>query len=436
MLKLYTLLFLTTLVSAVTAKQDLIESVHFPKKNRIEIKINKEFKKAYLHDDFFVEYDEDIDLTKLDYEIVTLPFLMNVMSLIWISGKKYSIESMDQNVYDSLERIKSIFKIWYPRTHWDGELIPRKFITLDPIKPSNSVHQTALLFSGGIDSLTCSYKHRDRKQLLITAWGQSCLPLNDKTLWHEMREYLEDFAQNNGHQNAFLKSNYYYFLNFKALSKLSPDIVSWRIETVEDIGWAGLIAPILISKGIPTLHIGSSDNILHFYPAACNPYIDGNIRFAGLHFKHDQFDMTRHEKIAYLCELWKHHLVDPVEPIICQKPGGIINCGTCEKCCATLLSFLALEADPRDYGYTIEPHEASKAIQKALKSKHISSTLVWQCEYVQQSGLAHKNSLCDLSWLAGIDTKNLQPYDLQECSVIDLEKMKMLFPEISLLGPL
>ena len=367
--------------------ENLIEEIRFPKKNRLEVRINKEFKDAYLRDDFFVEYDSDIDLTKLDYTIVTLPFIMNVMSLIWISGKDYYIEALDQEVCDSLERVRMLFKLWYPNTTWDGRLIPRTMTTPSPFTTIKDDNGIALLFSGGIDSLTCSYKNREKSSCLLLP-GQSCLPLDHPDLWLSVKNRIIDFAATYGHENAFLSSNYYYFLNLKKLSTLSPDIFLWRIQTVEDIGWAGLIAPILLSRGISTLHIGSSDSIHRFYPTACNPYIDGNIRFAGLQVKHDQFDLTRFDKLRYIVELCKSQLIKKPAFIICQKPGNIINCGSCEKCCITQLCLLALNEDPRNYGYHLPADDIVKQNKALLKKKKISSLATWTIEDLQKSGSA------------------------------------------------
>ena len=140
--------FLTTLHCT-----DLIEQITV-KKNRLDVVVNKEFKEAYLHENFFVEYDEDIDLEKLDYSLVTMPFIMNVISLVWVSGKEYYVDSMDQDVYDSLQRIKEVFKVFYPKTPWDGQLIPRKIVKNEPLRVNTS-ERIALLFSGGVDCTSC-----------------------------------------------------------------------------------------------------------------------------------------------------------------------------------------------------------------------------------------------------------------------------------------
>lgn len=329
------------------------------KKNRLDITVNKEFKQAYLTDDFFVEYD--MSLEKLPYSIVTLPFVMNVISLVWISRKNYYIKEMDQEIYDSLMRIKEMFTLFYPKTAWTGELIPRKLVT-NRFPTSKSSNKTALLFSGGLDSIASSFAHRDKQQLLITAWGQFGLPLHQPSLWHKVKNRLEEHATRYGHENTYLKSNYYDFLNFKKINNLSDEIYTWRIDTIEDIGWAGLTAPILATRGIKTLRIASSDVWDFPYPSAANPYIDGNITFAGIKIKHDQFDYTRYDKLAFIKNLCTHHLVEKPQLIICQTRQEKLNCATCEKCCITLLALIALDMDLEDYGYTL-------SVKKALK-KH------------------------------------------------------------------
>ena len=83
MLKKYLLIAL--LITPAVAARKLIKEVRV-QNNRIDITINKKFKNQYLKDDFFVEYDTDVDLSTFDYSIITLPFIMNVASLVWISG--------------------------------------------------------------------------------------------------------------------------------------------------------------------------------------------------------------------------------------------------------------------------------------------------------------------------------------------------------------
>lgn len=408
---------------------DLIEQI-MVRKNRLEVTVNKEFKHAYLHEDFFVEYDEDIDLEKLDYSLVTLPFIMNVISLVWASGKDYYIDSMDHEVYDSLERIKKIFKVFYPETSWNGRLIPREIVKNDPLTRNEDSERIALLFSGGVDSTSSSFAHRAKQQLLITAWGQSCLPLNDPSFWYKMKKYLTFYAECYGHTNAFIKSNYYYFLKLKKLSRLSPEIATWRIDTIEDIGWAGLIAPILITHGISKLYIGSSETWNCPYPSAANPYIDGNISFAGIRIKHDQFDFSRYDKIGCIVDLCRHHFVTRPTLIVCQKQGGVINCGNCEKCLLTSLSLSALNEDPKDYGFSLTMEQAEDNTKNLVKSGRLSSNGIWQFTDLQEK--IKEKHITAFDWLLDIHFDELKPYDIKNAKKVDWAILQQMFPHIKL----
>lgn len=421
------ILLLLLLPCWLTAKEEinLIEglSVH---KNVLKVKANKAFKAAYLTEDFFVQYDQDIDLEKLDYSIATLPFICNVMSLVWISNKEYYIDSMDEEVFESFERLKQVFKIFYPKTSWNGRLIPRKLVKNKPVVRRTDI-PIALLFSGGVDSTAASLAHRDKKQVLISAWGQCCLPLDKPTLWYTLKKQIIEFAKEYGHENAFIKSNYFYFLNYKKLRKLSPEIVTWRIDTIEDIGWAGLTAPILITRGIRTLHIGSSDCWEFPYPSACHPYIDSNITFAGIRIKHDQFDMTRFDKIAEVVNLSHRYLVKKPHFIVCQAAGNIMSCGACEKCCVTLMCILALNEPPYEYGYLITREQAIKNIRKLLKQKKLCSTSIWQFEDIKKK-VTHLPE--DLNWFTKINFNAWKAYDVKEDLSTDWQALHKLFPSI------
>ena len=141
-------------------------------KNRIEVTVDERFKKKYLKSDFFVEYEEDINLEQVDYSIVSLPFLMNVLSLVWISGEEYLIEEMDSEVYESLERLHTVFEIMFPKTSWKGRLIPKKIVSHEPIK-EKVPGKMALLFSGGVDSTASSFLSSRDSPALNYCMGQS-----------------------------------------------------------------------------------------------------------------------------------------------------------------------------------------------------------------------------------------------------------------------
>ena len=113
--------------------------------NRLSITPNTHFKSKYLKDNFFAEYDSYINLEQFDESVLSLPFIMNVISIIWISGNRYTIDVMDEELYNTLNRVKRVFQTMYPKTAWDGELIPLKLTqqSRTPLIVSNQQDQYA-----------------------------------------------------------------------------------------------------------------------------------------------------------------------------------------------------------------------------------------------------------------------------------------------------
>lgn len=420
-------LFFATLAAANVAATNLIEQITV-EKNRLEIVVNEEFKQAYLLDNFFVEYDEDINLEKLDYSLVILPFIMNVISLVWISGQNYFVESLDQEVVESLDRVKKIFQVFYPKTAWTGQLIPKKIVKNEPIKPQ-AEGKIALLFSGGVDSTAASLAHRTKEQLLITAWGQAGLPLDQEEFWTQIKDYITCYAQEYGHTTSFIRSNYYEFLDFKKLRHLSSEIYTWRISTIEDIGWAGLTAPILIARGVPHLHIASSDTWDFPYPSACNPFIDGCISFAAIQLKHDQFNLSRFDKIASIVKLCKHHLVNKPQLIVCHK-HGTINCMHCEKCLLTSLSFYALEQNPQEYGFPITFEKLQERTHTFYDIEKMSASGIWQFIDIQRKSKKIVHKQFSMDWFNELNFKGIKGYDIKEAEKVDWMVLHKMFPHI------
>ncbi len=130
---------------------DLIKSFTIVNKNKIVVKANQSFSQQFIKEDFFAEYDKSIDLTKLDESIVTIPFILTVIPVVWISNKTYSIKVMDKDLYHSLQEVKKVFRIFYPEQKWAGDIIPEQLVT-NTITPSTISDEPALaiLFSGGL----------------------------------------------------------------------------------------------------------------------------------------------------------------------------------------------------------------------------------------------------------------------------------------------
>ena len=62
--------------------------------------------KNMLNNPLHLSYPQGIDLQDLPPSIVDIPLITNVIPVIWLSGKEYTIEEMDEDLYYSLIKIK------------------------------------------------------------------------------------------------------------------------------------------------------------------------------------------------------------------------------------------------------------------------------------------------------------------------------------------
>lgn len=422
--------------------QELITSVKV-EKNVIKISINEDFKRKYLHGDFYARYEKDINLEKLDYSVQILPFIMNIVSIIWISGKTYSVKSLDQKVYESLKTVKKIFKTMHSKTKWKGKLIPRKLVNnsfTNPIHDNEDKEHVALLFSGGLDSTSSSLEHRHKKQMLITVGGHWDLPLNDKKLWKTRKKELRAFGKKHGHENSFIKSNYSSFLNRWVLINLSPEIASvWRIFAVEGIGWLGLCAPIMLLKGYRTLLHGSTISWDFNYPAIANPFVDNNLFVAGARLLHDQFHLNRLQKCQLIAKLCKEENLERPYIRVCEEKI-IGNCCKCQKCLRTILELVLIGENPHDYGFYEPVEPALKKSKKFMEQHKTGATTVWHFMHMQkhlQEKVAQNKAIPeDLRWILSVNLKKKKTTEIKGQTKVDWRDYQKFLPDLAIPDPL
>lgn len=394
---------------------NLIDSISV-NKNVLRIKANPEFHQNYLTDHFFAEYDKDIDLTGLDYSLVTIPFIMNVAPIVWISEKNYAVDSMDEDLYNALSVIQKVFQAFYQSKSWSGKIVPKKLVSNKVKKQPNTV---AALFSHGLDAVYTSFHNRDKKQILITVCGGD-IGLSKKKMWDNVQEQCRKFAAIHGHTNSFVRSNFNTFRNFAYLRDLSPELNrNWFGWTSQSLSYTGLAAPIAYLKGCSQVLLASTRTSDNPFPYGTHPVIDNNIAYAGMYVDHDGPEANRLDKIreiAHICTA--HSLPKPMLRVCWGKHplGG--NCNECEKCFRTIVELLVEGQIPQDYGFDISLDSAIKNARAKAPGKALDSGLMWHWKCIQkaaQDALAKK-----LSALENPETKNF----VQWIAFLDLEQFK------------
>jgi len=344
----------------------LIESFKIINKNKIVVKADKSFSQKFLKEDFFAEYDASINLATLDESIVTIPFLLSVIPIVWLFNKTYSIDVMDKDLYHSLQKIREVFRIFYPRHSWSGELIPKKLVT-NTMSPSNEPDQPvlALLFSNGLDSTSASISHIDIKQLLITAWGADVKTGATKQ-WNRVLEQCRKFSQIYGHDHTFIKSNFREFTETPYLYKKLP---RWWVLVSHALAFSGLVAPLLMEHNIPALLVASTFTVKRPYPFGSHPAIDNNIAFAGSSVYHADADKDRVQKIANITNVCgEKNIPFPKLRVCCVSLKGE-NCLKCEKCFRTLTQIIIAGQEPKECGFNISVDGTIQRIKKFFQNE-------------------------------------------------------------------
>ncbi len=346
-------------------RSNLIRSFKIINKNKIVVKANRSFSKK----DFFVEYDANIDLTKLDESIVMIPFILTIIPVVWISNRIYSIKVMDRDLYNSLQEVKKVFRIFYPEQKWEGDIRPEQLVTNTVVLPDEPA--VGMLFSGGLDSVDSSMSHSDTKQLLITAWGED-IPLHKTNMWACVRQQCEQFAQDYGHEHTFVKSNFKQFIDEGTQDRLAKKLYKiplWWMYTSHALAYAGLTAPILASNNISRILIASTFTSTYPSPIGSHPALDNNIRFAGIAVSHDGEDKDRVQKVMNINTICKEKNLPLPRLRVCfgRHPlgGNCLKCGV--KCLMTAGNIIAAGQLPEKYGMNISVSEFIKRTKLFFK---------------------------------------------------------------------
>jgi len=357
-------------VADIQKQFSLIDSIQVSK-TKIIIKPAAHFRDKFLIvDTFFIEYEDDVNIENLDESILILPFLLNVMTIIWISGEKYTINRMDRQLYQSLKKVKKAVGLLYPNTQWDGELVPQ--VLVDNHVQLNDDNYVAMLFSHGLDSICASFRNFEKKQHFITAWGHYDTPLHNQDRWQQRRQAVQDFAERYNRRTSFLQSNYHNIFNREFLDHISPEITNWRLMCVEGLGWIGLSIPIMMSKGLKTLYIGSSLTWESPYPHFANAVVDEAVRCAGVNVVHDSFDLSRGHKCDFISNFIKQRDFAPPQVFVCARKQDGSNCSRCIKCLQTMLGFYIAGVDYTSYGFDLSTEDMKKLIKEQFLAKSLS----------------------------------------------------------------
>lgn len=324
--------------------------------NSVKIEVVYEVKgeiKKYFNPEehsFWSEYSSPVD--DVPVGIAVIPFVCNVLPLVWLTNTELELEELDIDFYNSIEKFKLGYVNMYSMLKFEGCVKVNK-LTDNRYETSGKV---ASFFSGGVDAFATLIAHISERPILLTIWGAD-IRHEDIVGWKNVVGHVEKTVQTFDLQKVYVKTNFRYFINEKELNRLvqfSGD--SWWHGFQHGIGLIGHAAPIAFSNKLFRVYIASTFTKSDHATCASDPTIDNYVSFCNCSTYHDQYEYSRQNKITHICRYVKdtHR---QIELRVCWQSSGGKNCCHCEKCYRTIFGILAEGEDPLNYGFEYSAKE-------------------------------------------------------------------------------
>ena len=334
--------------------------------NRFEVEITDAMK-DYTKESFYYEV-EDMDISEIPIEILQIPFILNILPVVWLSGLKLSIDSIDKNFYESIKVLQKVFQSMYPQVKFDGELSSENIVD---IKFQTNNNSATLLFSGGLDSLTSMYRHIDENLILVSLQGAD-IQLEDKKAWSRVHNLVDGYLEHNKNlSTCFINSNFKTFLNHKKIKTICS--LEWWGNVQHGMGMISFMSIPAYIYGASVGYIASGySNKFKDVSWGSAPKIDNNTYWSNFKAIHDSFDMNRQDKVNFIVKYKAQHNIF-IKPRVCFSSIGAMNCCKCGKCVITISGLLAANANYKDYGFDIEENEFIRSVKSSMKENKFRS---------------------------------------------------------------
>src|SRR4030043_84540 len=265
--------------------------------NKVQFKltVSPSLRKYFLKDASYVQYDSSTDISSVGNSILAIPIVSAIAPIAWAVGADVTVPELDAAYLSSLARVKAVYKDFHPNFSFSGDIQSQKAV-------SNRFggRRTAMLFSHGVASLTSYLKHKQGKPDLFSICGVPDIPPSEKSFWSRMWGDISDFANRDG-VNAFqIKTDVYRNINYELLGKEFGTM--WWGGAAAGLFLLGMCAPLTAVREIRTVIIASSYTRDFKEVSAFHPSIDNNISWADASVLHDGYELSRQQKLKYLCQ--------------------------------------------------------------------------------------------------------------------------------------
>lgn len=310
-----------------------------------------EIKKYVSNKECFIEYSEDISSVKKSIAII--PFVCNILPVVWILDAELIIEELDKHFYECISDIKEGYRRMHPKIEFKGKIRVNKIIDNN----YESTNKVASFFSGGVDAFSTLISHIDENPIIISIWGAD-IKLDDERGGKALESHLIETKKLLNIDGVLVRTSLKEFLDFKALERLIYNKIgiyrSWWHDYQHGIGIIGHSAPLIYKYKLKCVYIASSYSTKKGFernePCASDYTIDNFVKMASCSVIHDGLEYNRQDKIHNIvtfCQNKRKY----VKLRVCWESRGGNNCCKCEKCYRTIYGIIAEKLDPKLFGF-------------------------------------------------------------------------------------
>lgn len=326
-------------------------------------KLNKYFSQHRLH----IEFVRD-NVRSVPASIAVIPFLGNVLPMAWFIGFDVHVEEVDEDYFHSLEAFKKGFLLSHKLAiDKAGSLRYRKLV-----KNKIGGVNTALLYSGGVDSRFTLLHVAEENPLLITVHGADFHSSDTEQL-----KILEHTFSNDHLTGKFgrsvIRTNMRGFYTSRVNLLLSD--CDWWGRVQHGIGLISVVAPLAFVYNIARLYIASSNTTALNITWGSSKNQDEELSFAGMQVTHHGSEFSRVEKTRNIVKAAVSEHSSTLLKVCYKTTGYSLNCSKCEKCYRTMLTVILCGYDPRQLGFDVSDtfyDDVAKSLRKGFRSHFVA----------------------------------------------------------------
>jgi len=333
--------------------------------------------------------------------LAVVPFVCNVLPLVWLTDAELVLDELDNCFYESIPNIKKGYEDMYPQLCFKGHIVVKTNVVND-----NFGQKSLCLFSGGVDSYATLFAHMSEKPLLLAVHGAD-VPLSDIAAWAIVEQGIIDTAKQFSLDYICCQSNFRTFVNEQNLNVLLSKIKckeDWWHGFQHGIGLIGLVAPLSTVESIKTLYIASTFTIRERQIVTCasDPRIDNNVAFSGVDVVHDQFEYNRQEKIQKIVAFCANKGVH-IKLHVCWVKRDGNNCCDCEKCWRTIYGLIVAGGNPYDYGFYVSDNQLKRIKRKIKYILVLSNITIPLWKDIQKAYIENNIDNNNIQWIRHYD---------------------------------